>query len=122
MNRAQDSIAARLRKEVFESLLTKRELEWFQFSQVDGDDDEEKKESSESDEKTGTKDKESAPSSSTGITPAAVAVIMKDDVDVVASTVTNTLANVLRSSSSCIFGSKYLLSYLSNTKEGICNY
>lgn len=109
MNRAQDSIAARLRKEVFESLLTKRELEWFQFSQVDGDDDEEKKESSESDEKNGTKDKESASSSSTGITPAAVAVIMKDDVDVVASTVTNTLANVLRSSSSCVFGTYNML-------------
>ena len=111
MNRAQDSIAARLRKEVFESLLTKRELEWFQFSQVDGDDDddEEKKESSESDEKTETKDKESVSSSSTGITPAAVAVIMKDDVDVVASTVTNTLANVLRSSSSCIFGTYNML-------------
>lgn len=109
LNRAQDSIAARLRKEVFESLLTKRELEWFQLSQVDDDEEEEKKESTESEEKTKAKDKESVSSSSTGITPAAVAVIMKDDVDVVASTVTNTLANILRSSSSCIFGTYNML-------------
>lgn len=47
--------------------------------------------------------------SNTGVTPAAVAVIMKDDVDMVANTVTNTLANILRSSSSCIFGTYNML-------------
>ncbi len=110
MNRAQDSIAARLRKEVFESLLTKRELEWFQLTQVD--EPEKKKDSSDSKEEIETEEKGNASASSTsstGVTPAAVAVIMKDDVDTVASTVTNTLANILRSSSSCIFGTYNML-------------
>ena len=119
MDRAQDSIAARLRKDVFESLLTKRQLEWFQLYQVDdGDEPEEKKDSSESGsntsdskekEETRKKGKASVSTPSTGITPAAVAVIMKDDVDVVANTVTNTIANLLRSSSSCIFGTYNML-------------
>lgn len=119
MNRAQDSIAARLRKEVFESLLTNRELEWFQHAQVEeADDSEKKKDSSKSDSTTSDsketkeireKRKASASCSNTGVTPAALGVIMKDDVDVVANTVTNTLANLLRSSSSCIFGTYNML-------------
>ena len=116
MNRAQDSIAARLRKEVFESLLTKRELEWFQHAQVEEVKESEKKkdasksdsgknnDSSETNEKRENRTAAALPGSATGVTPAAVGVIMKEDVDVVANTVTNTLANLLRSSSSCIFG------------------
>jgi len=118
LNRAQDSIAARLRKEVFESLLTKRELEWFQHAQVEEekeasstDSDGEKSEGASgidtSDSKETTEKRQA--STSTGVTPAAVAVILKDDVDVVANTVTNTLANLLRSSSSCIFGTYNML-------------
>lgn len=122
MNRAQDSIAARLRKEVFESLLTKRELEWFQHAQVQEakESSGKSKDKSKSEGTTGTSDsKESSnkgqnratasSSSSTGVTPAAVGVILKDDVDVVAKTVTNTFANLLRSSSSCIFGTYNML-------------
>jgi len=116
MNRAQDSIAARLRKEVFESLLTNRELEWFQHAQIEEAKDSEKKKGGEksdstSDDSKETNDesKESTTFSDTGITPAAVGVIMKDDVEVVANTVTNTLANLLRSSSSCIFGTYNML-------------
>lgn len=119
MNRAQDSIAARLRKEIFESLLTKRELEWFQHAQVEeGMDCEKKKNGSKSDSPTSDsketkkireEGKSLASTPVTGVTPAAVGVIMKDDVDVVANTVTNTLANLLRSSSSCIFGTYNML-------------
>lgn len=116
MNRAQDSIAARLRKEVFESLLTNRELEWFQHAQIEETKDSEKKKggeksdsTSDDSKETSDKSKEPTTSSDTGITPAAVGVIMKDDVEVVANTVTNTLANLLRSSSSCIFGTYNML-------------
>lgn len=118
MNRAQDSIAARLRKEVFESLLTNRELEWFQHAQIGEMDDLAKtNEKSECDvvinsiEKKEISEKRSpsVSSSKTGVTPAAVGVIMKEDVDEVANTVTNTLANLLRSSSSCLFGTYNML-------------
>ncbi|VEU44697.1 unnamed protein product [Pseudo-nitzschia multistriata] len=122
MNRAQDSIAARLRKEVFESLLTKRELEWFQHTQIESRTENIGKEieRTKSDVSTAASDQEATKdkrqkrrteslSPSTGVTPAAVGVIMKDDVDVVANTVTNTLANLLRSLSSCVFGTYNML-------------
>eukprot|EP00536_Pseudo-nitzschia_multiseries_P010438 jgi/Psemu1/289089/fgenesh1_pg.318_\ len=133
LNRAQDSIAARLRKEVFESLLTKRELEWFQHAQVEEANEAEASSTnngntntndtkneggaSETSDSKGTtaatdkrqKNTSTSASTSTGVTPAAVGVILKDDVDVVANTVTNTIANLLRSSSSCIFGTYNML-------------
>eukprot|EP00535_Pseudo-nitzschia_heimii_P000881 CAMPEP_0197185842 /NCGR_PEP_ID=MMETSP1423-20130617/12783_1 /TAXON_ID=476441 /ORGANISM="Pseudo-nitzschia heimii, Strain UNC1101" /LENGTH=658 /DNA_ID=CAMNT_0042637001 /DNA_START=4 /DNA_END=1980 /DNA_ORIENTATION=+ len=118
MNRAQDSIAARLRKEVFESLLTNRELEWFQYAQIEKNEDLDKEKGghegddvtkSNETKETSEKRKPTASSTNRGVTPAAVGVIMKDDVDAVANTVTNTLANLLRSSSSCIFGTYNML-------------
>lgn len=111
LNRAQDSIAARLRKVVFTSLLMNRELEWFQHAQVEEatESDDDKSDNSDDPKETKGKSQTRKYKSSTGVTPAAVAVIMKDDVDVVANTVTNTLADLLRSSSSCIFGTYNML-------------
>merc|ERR1719491_2195617 len=121
MNRAQGSIAARLRKKIFESLLMERDIEWFQSAKIEETQKSEReRDNIESDstnndelkdkEEIQEKSKTPVPSTSkTGVTPAAVGVIMKDDVDVVANTVTNTLANLLRSSSSCIFGTYNML-------------
>jgi len=95
----------------------KRELEWFQTAKVEETKASEKKkdksdnDATSNDDSKDTGDKSKTPdySSSTGITPAAVGVIMKDDVEEVANTVTNTIANLLRSSSSCIFGTYNML-------------
>jgi len=109
MNRAQDSIAARLRKEVFEVLLTKRELEWFQHGE-DVTDTEQGESGIGGDAKEKQENqKQMSNSSVTSVTPAAIGVVLKDDVDAVSNTVTNTLANLLRSSSSCIFGTYNML-------------
>ena len=120
MNRSQDSIAARLRKEVFESLLTKRELEWFQQVSKDDVNDDKKKEAEKNDDDLGGKTKKktkhdkskqnrTTTAAISSFSPAAIGVILKDDVDTVANTVTNTLANLLRSSSSVIFGTYNML-------------
>lgn len=116
MNRAQGSIAARLRKKIFESLLMERDIEWFQSAKIEETQKSEReRDNIESDstnndelkdkEEIQEKSKTPVPSTSkTGVTPAAVGVIMKDDVDVVANTVTNTVSSLFRSSTSCIFG------------------
>jgi len=112
MNRAQDSIAARLRKEVFKSLFTKHELEWFQQVPQDmkGDKGNKKKgKSNNFGESKNTTNEKLEKTTSSSFSPAAIGVILKDDVDTVANTVTNTLANLLRSSSSCIFGTYNML-------------
>jgi ABC-type multidrug transport system fused ATPase/permease subunit len=109
LNRAQDNIAARLRKEAFESLMTKRDLEWFHMEHIDSitadatvDDKEGGASNSNSNKSSNTT---SAPS---GMTPAAIAVILKEDVDTAANTITATLANLLRSTSSCVFGTYHM--------------
>jgi len=109
LNRAQDSIAARLRKEVFKSLLTKHELEWFQQVPQDMKGDKKKEKNDNFGESKDTTNEKLKKPTSSSFSPAAIGVILKDDVDTVANTVTNTLANLLRSSSSCIFGTYNML-------------
>jgi len=107
LNQAKEGIVARLRKAVFTSLMTRHDLEWFQA-------DEHEENQKESVDDQATKDsKEIVPtttqSTSLGMTPGAIAVILKEDVEVVADTMTTTLANLFRSSSSVIFSSCNML-------------
>lgn len=105
LNQAQESIAARLRKAAFESLLMNHDLEWFH---VEGTGEDEKEEPADAGEETKSKEISAASTTSTaslGMTPGAIGVILKEDVDAVASTMTTTVANLLRSSSSCVFSS-----------------
>lgn len=102
LNQAKDSITSRLRKQGFASLMTQRELEWFhsdgetQKADVNGEGKEKTTEVAET-------------TSTVGMTPAAIGIILKDDVDTVAQTVTATLANLIRSTSSCVFGTYHML-------------
>ena len=109
LNQAQDGIAANLRRETFASLMTKRDMDWFHI-----DDEEEVDESIEERKQSEKKSKEKkAPKivvPTGGMTPAAVGVILKDDVDTAAHTITATLANLIRSTSSCVFGTYNMLS------------
>jgi ABC-type multidrug transport system fused ATPase/permease subunit len=119
LNRAQDNIAARLRKEAFESIMTKRDLEWFHMEDTESpvtveattlDDKEGGASNKDNTTTANTNNKSSnATSAPTGMTPAAIAVILKEDVDTVANTITATLANLLRSTSSCVFGTYHML-------------
>ena len=129
LNSCQETIAARLRKEAFSTLLTDKDLEWFQHqssSSSSGADSDSKSKPSSNDTqedsdgattKDGKNDKDpeeqdgesSTSVNDTSMTPAAVAVVIKDDVSTVASTVTNTSVNLLRSMSSCVFGTYNML-------------
>jgi ABC-type multidrug transport system fused ATPase/permease subunit len=103
LNQAQENIAARLRKAAFKSILMRHSLEWFH---VEGT-GKEKEALLGVGEKADSKESSASMASavSRGMTPGAIGVILKDDVDSVASTMTTTVANVLRSSSSCVFSS-----------------
>jgi ABC-type multidrug transport system fused ATPase/permease subunit len=102
LNQAKERIAARLRKSAFASLMTRHDLEWFQV-----DDNEKNAEAlSDGDPKESQEwSTSTAPSTSLGMTPGAIAVILKEDVEAVADTMTTTLANLFRSSSSVFFSS-----------------
>ncbi|KAG7373534.1 efflux ABC transporter permease/ATP-binding protein [Nitzschia inconspicua] len=131
MASSQERIATRLRSKAFATLLLRHDLEWFQSTPVviqstQKDDTnnnnnnnnninnqilEETDSSNESPSpSSSSKAKSSTTITSTGMTPAAIGVILKDDVDTVAQTMTTTIANIIRSSSSCIFGTYSMLS------------
>jgi ABC-type multidrug transport system fused ATPase/permease subunit len=120
LNQAQDNIAARLRNEAFESLMSQRELEWFHMedSATIAGGDEEPKSEADGDKKVKSKEvPQTTAAPSTGMTPAAIGVILKEDVDTVANTITTTLASLLRSTSSCVFGTYHML-YLNPSLVG----
>lgn len=109
LNQAQDNISARLRREAFESLMTQRELEWFHTGEGAQGAEGVQSEIEDKDIIKQTSETTATQKSSSGMSPAAVGVIMEKDVDEVAHTVTATLANLLRSTSSCVFGTYHML-------------
>ena len=84
LNQAEDSIASRLRSQAFGALLTRRNLQDFQTI-VDSN------------------------NNTTTMTPAAMLHILQDDVTVVAHSITANVANLIRSSCSCFFGTYHML-------------
>ena len=77
LNRAQDSIASRLRMQVFSKLM-KRNIEWYQ-----------------------TKDKDE-----NGRSPAEIQSIIGNDINTASETITTTIFNIIRSCSSVIFATR----------------
>lgn len=109
LNKAQDGIAANLRKETFASLLSNRDVDWFQIEEVDESAEDSKE--GKSTEKSKGKDKVFTETvMNGGMTPAAVGVILKDDVDTAAQTISATLPNLIRSTSSFVFGTYNMIS------------
>ena len=128
LNVAQDRLAGKFRKQTFQSLLTTRDLEWFHLAtstssssseannnKTDKDDTENKEEKEEdnNDDTPPTSsvdnDEDDASSSNSSMTPAEISVILKDDVDMVAKTITGSYANLFRSCGSCCFGTYNML-------------
>ncbi len=83
LNRAQDSIASRLRLQVFSKLM-KRDIEWYQ---------------TQSDEDGGE----------CGKSPSEIQSVLADDVNNVSETITTTIANVIRSCCSVIFATRNMM-------------
>jgi ABC-type multidrug transport system fused ATPase/permease subunit len=98
LNRAEESLATRLRGEIFEALMMNKSVEWFQTEQVRSTDS---SSTSSSEETTIT--------TSCGMTPAVIGTILNDDVTDVAHTLTATTANLVRSSISCVFSTYNML-------------
>ena len=93
LNRAQDSIASKLKMQVFSKLM-KRNIEWYQtHSNVqDGDGGEDQ-----------------TPRNGNGKSPAEIQSILADDVNTLSETITTTIANVIRSTCSVIFATRNML-------------
>jgi len=117
---AKDDIVARLKNEAFESLLTKKDLEWFQSESVvvSTDEDDGNVNNHKNDGKTempmnGNKTTETntstAKNATTGISPGAVGSILNEDVEKVANSLTSSLANLVRASSSVLFSTYNML-------------
>lgn len=119
LSRAEDSIASNLRSKAFTSLLMLHDLEWFQLEGIREESDTEMEEkdvekSDESNDESEKMEEDIAESdknltSAYGMTPGAIGVILNEDVSKVATTVTGNVANLIRSSCSCIFGTYHML-------------
>lgn len=101
LNRAEESLATRLRGKVFQALMTKKSVEWFQTERIESDSS--VTDASSSDESTAAKDVAS------GMTPGKIGTVLNDDVTDVAHAVTATAANLVRSSISCAFSTYNML-------------
>ena len=97
---ARHRIATRLRNQALASLLTGKELEWFQNETMHG----------KNDNLDVNGDKDRSIDYSTGLSPGALTDVFRDDVAKVSSALTTTVANILRSSSSVIFRTYHMLS------------
>jgi ABC-type multidrug transport system fused ATPase/permease subunit len=114
VNAAQGRIAARLRKQAFASIMIKKDVEWFQLNNSEDIPNSEEEINHGNPKKRNKREEQAAnlnriSTPTTGMPPAAIGVILKDDVDAVAATVTNTVANLLRSTSSFAFGTYNML-------------
>ncbi len=115
LNRAQDSIAARLRMQVFTKLM-KRNIEWYQTN----DNATEASEGEKEGEKETTSDLKKKKKNgngngnnngnNNGKSPAEIQSILSNDVNDVAETITTTIANTIRSTCSVIFATRNMLS------------
>ena len=110
LNRAQDNIAKRLRTQLFGSILTDRDMEWF----VSGGSSstKETKEDSSSDEASPDT------TNSVSVSAGAIGSVLTEDISKASESVTTTFANILRSCSSCAFATYHMIS-LNPTLFGI---
>lgn len=112
LNRAQDNIAKRLRTQLFGSLLTDRDMEWFVSGGSSSSSTKETKEDSSSDEAS------PGATNSVSVSPGAIGSVLTADVTKASESVTTTFANILRSCSSCAFATYHMIS-LNPTLFGI---
>lgn len=118
LNRAQDSIAARLRSQLFGALLTHRDLEFYQGSssggsesgeenadavEEDGNDEKSGDAKNAENEKQKKKDASLADATTVATSPGAIGTVLADDVGKVSEILTTTLANTIRSACSVSF-------------------
>jgi ABC-type multidrug transport system fused ATPase/permease subunit len=102
LQRAEESIAARLRKRAFHSLLILKDLEWFQMGTVHDSATEEAKEKD-------TAQKNIPVPEIKGVSPGAIGNILDEDVETMAKSRTTTLANLIRSCSSVLFSTYHMV-------------
>ncbi|CAB9513775.1 Cyclolysin secretion/processing ATP-binding protein CyaB [Seminavis robusta] len=116
LNRAEESVAARIRSKVFAALLTKKTVEWFQqgTSTSTTKEAQQQQQSAPPTSPTSSSDSSShssnnSNSNSMTMTPGVVGTILNDDVTFVAHTLTATTANLLRSTISCVLSTFQML-------------
>ena len=100
----EHKIAVRLRNRAFESLLKTKELEWFQTETMNSSASENTRENGHSTTSA------TGASSHSGVTPAELSEVLREDIAKVSSTLTTTIVNALRSTSSVVFSIYHMLS------------
>jgi ABC-type multidrug transport system fused ATPase/permease subunit len=118
LNRAQDGIASHLRSDAFRALLTK-DMDWFESSSSSTSTSQQQQASSspvKDKEKvkhkidTKKKEEETLESShNTSMSTGAMGAILNEDVNRVSEIISTTLASLLRSSCSCMFGAYHMI-------------
>lgn len=108
LNRAEESIATRLRGKVFEALMTQKDMEWFQTERIRSDSDASSEATTNS---SSSEDTVTSTSNNTkmGMTPGMIATVLNEDVTDVAHIMTATIANLFRSSISTVFSTYNML-------------
>jgi len=119
LNRAQDNIASRVRSETFSKLLTHKDLEWFQTNGGTNNDNDvvddndtnntlvnQTKNSNSNSSSNNHNDNDDVPISTS---PAALNHILTNEVQKLSESLTTTLANLLRSTCSCIFATTHMI-------------
>jgi len=109
LNRAEESIATRLRGKVFGALMTEKDLEWFQTERIRSDSDASTETTNSSSSSDDTTSSTLLNNMKTGMTPGMIATVLNEDVTDVAHTMTATLANLFRSSISTVFSTYNML-------------
>jgi ABC-type multidrug transport system fused ATPase/permease subunit len=104
LTRAEDSISSRLRNQAFESLMTQKDIEWFQTETLHtrSDQDLENVESKAANETNGIVMR-------AGVSPGAVGTILNEDVAKLSKSLTTHIASIVRSSSAVLFSTYHML-------------
>jgi ABC-type multidrug transport system fused ATPase/permease subunit len=112
LSRAEDSITARLRNQAFESLLTHKDIEWFQTETVrtnlsaDNEDDSDLANVHD----VNAESKKTIMDSKAGVSPGAIGTILNEDVSNLSKSLTTNIASIVRSTSAVLFSTYHMLS------------
>jgi ABC-type multidrug transport system fused ATPase/permease subunit len=105
LNRAEDSITSRLRNQAFESLMTQKDIEWFQTETVRTSTTSDIEDLSNAD--AGSK---ATIDSKAGVSPGAIGTILNEDVSNLSKSLTTNIASIVRSTSAVLFSTYHMLS------------
>jgi ABC-type multidrug transport system fused ATPase/permease subunit len=104
LSRAEDSITSRLRNQAFESLMTHKDIEWFQTETV-------RTNLTLDEDLANVKnvERKATVDSKAGVSPGAIGTILNEDVSNLSKSLTTNIASIVRSTSAVLFSTYHML-------------